>query len=1846
MANNPQAFTRGSVLMVDPNPPNNELVSSEDLNIIVELETINKPRSAINVIRENDILISSNNPNSVKVNFINGTDINGKKSLTTNYTEIGSDFGVQNDDLETFGITSIDIDFNTSYAPVVKIDFTDIRGRLFELGSDSPYKVFFTLPYPIFKLKIKGYYGKSVTYCLHLVNFNAEFDSKTGNFNIVGEFIGYTYALLSDMLLGYLKAIPETSFGNRIIKDSDNDFIKLNELTERVGKFNNEIGNLKQDNVKIQELATNEDIKIQLVDLRTIINNSLSDLFYKNNGFNNNEGFVFLRQPTNTNESDTINGKLNVLRNKIENSIKVFNNGTPDNLRLSDSEFNIINYSNLKKSEFKQHEYTGNNPSIIGKVELIEEINQLFLRESRIGPEQNLLVLNITQGISRINEYIELIEKNIEDLKVDVSIEIQTKIAEIFGFEPGVKNFIKILTEHVELLLKSIQDVSVLAEKNLDERLRLVRRKGDFSDINENASIFAFPEYTKQKGNGVVADAWLGNDFPSFPEVRLVEELLEGLLLSKKRDNEILSSLINKNEGWYPVNPLDTPIFGQNDNPWLEIKNGSTVDVLRLLLLRATTFLSHSNTNLSNDEILTMARLEANNAFNSIENRVVKDGINYYKTDNPTNITNEVLAQSVNRNTSVTGTTLKTAPPYDFPPFLNDELSNNQGGIFKLFNSSTGFVDVGDPDPNTFYEYVYISGEPTLTNDEINRKYYIPLNKPFDGSNLSNLTDSQRIDLRDNGDMIFLGNYIGANSSDENERVDDGATYLKIIDLSEYKDNIYNLPNYGLDILDDYKLRSNFISQKEINSESDNVYNIFSNKYGITEFFNYNLSDGTGSAPVWSLFYDNYDLHYKGVIFSERKKVEKSSDLISSEFDIPEVNYSELTIPNPNYDDYSKLTTLRNYNHINNLLDYSKSQSTVINTAFLSYNSRYRTPIFGSHFYYQQSSEQARALLFLHSLPYNGMISSTLNNGKGLFRNDVIKGLFNKRSGFINVPKPWILFVGGLLWRTQYKDPTTNIHKDPIVYKYTGTINTEFSLIKGINADELILPTTKQYLTVYDGKTKTEGFSFNGAGTSGEYVDIENILLQLPTQTKNEFIQQFLSWVDSTNGWLKIKENGEIFDSTALIDDIIEFWTDFDRTNVVNNLSNSILKDDFILNYGIFGKDNLREVIDIETSGDTQTEVLNRLESKGTTSTPFNFLLEIRDGSLLNKNINDLLVEQQVIANSTWRIWADNDLEGFIIDDRIDAQAPPHRVLTSKMGDYVRTFMEEFVNLNQNFRNNTDEEDELKRQLFNTINNDDIKISIYKNIKSIYDKWVCGADNIISFCGTDTNNNKTLIDSFRFIDRAFNDISDEFKINPIDLTKLIESNYNQSFYDFVSTLLRDNNFDFIPLPTYIDYNDEEAIKDVFRTYSYSEDVSSSGPQFVCMYIGERSSRLDLEGSDYTDSAVNFRPDNDEIPTDFTTGGTTPVVLVNYSSQNQSIFKDLKLNQKEFTETNESLWITDEISRRGAPTNRTALGQNLYQIYLTRSYSCTVEAMGNAQIQPFMYFQLNNVPMFRGGYAIIHVNHKIVPHNMRTFFKGVRIKKPRTALIKDDSIYINLVGSLSDINTNDFNLEDSNLARARGGQTKNINDNGSGSNLSNFITAEIVESLGLKIQPGEPDVFVIREIKEILEQISLDYYNLTHNESYGDSLYINDFSKRYGGKLKSHTGHDRGVEGDIRPIINSKLAQLTSINQANYYREGTILLIQTIIDVSNRKGVPVEKIYFNDPFIINLFPDLVINVSGHDDHIHVIWTVPKRVLESINNGNLQDDNFDEGVLKKIPLLERGNKQTRINSLGQI
>ncbi len=133
----------------EENSSRNIPVRLEDLTISVKLTTSKRGRTSILLDEENDTSVIKQQKGAT-INFIEGSDINGKKVLTTKYTELTTVFETEILNNETFGITNIDIDFNSSYTPMIKIDFIDVRGSsIFQNeeqllnGSENKYSSFF-----------------------------------------------------------------------------------------------------------------------------------------------------------------------------------------------------------------------------------------------------------------------------------------------------------------------------------------------------------------------------------------------------------------------------------------------------------------------------------------------------------------------------------------------------------------------------------------------------------------------------------------------------------------------------------------------------------------------------------------------------------------------------------------------------------------------------------------------------------------------------------------------------------------------------------------------------------------------------------------------------------------------------------------------------------------------------------------------------------------------------------------------------------------------------------------------------------------------------------------------------------------------------------------------------------------------------------------------------------------------------------------------------------------------------------------------------------------------------------------------------------------------------------------------------------------------------------------------------------------------------------------------------------------------------------------------------------------------------------------------------------------------
>lgn len=342
-----------------------------------------------------------------------------------------------------------------------------------------------------------------------------------------------------------------------------------------------------------------------------------------------------------------------------------------------------------------------------------------------------------------------------------------------------------------------------------------------------------------------------------------------------------------------------------------------------------------------------------------------------------------------------------------------------------------------------------------------------------------------------------------------------------------------------------------------------------------------------------------------------------------------------------------------------------------------------------------------------------------------------------------------------------------------------------------------------------------------------------------------------------------------------------------------------------------------------------------------------------------------------------------------------------------------------------------------------SIINNDIGNVVYYNLKNLNDKWLCSNgkdhDKWQLKSPQDTNKYKSErfekkenkkedneYDSFIFVDSFFNDIGDDLIVNlpmlrkRIEDTKSITANKQDCFtsvFQFINGIAQDNKLLFVSIPIYSNFHDDESLERIFTPNpSYASGITQ-GTTYVMMYTHEFSKNLGVNGyeNDGFDIGNTIEEISNECGTIFAEATEdkinykVPAFGVTYGMQNQNYFTNISVNMDNPQTTDYGILNTIQIAQsteNGDQNSGILIGQNIYSIYSNRSYTCTVEMLGCMNIMPMMYFQLNNIPMFKGAYMIISVSHQITGGNrMTTKFTGVRISKYLNSLLDSDSLVL-------------------------------------------------------------------------------------------------------------------------------------------------------------------------------------------------------------------------------------------------
>jgi hypothetical protein len=317
-----------------------------------------------------------------------------------------------------------------------------------------------------------------------------------------------------------------------------------------------------------------------------------------------------------------------------------------------------------------------------------------------------------------------------------------------------------------------------------------------------------------------------------------------------------------------------------------------------------------------------------------------------------------------------------------------------------------------------------------------------------------------------------------------------------------------------------------------------------------------------------------------------------------------------------------------------------------------------------------------------------------------------------------------------------------------------------------------------------------------------------------------------------------------------------------------------------------------------------------------------------------------------------------------------------------------------------------------EKKIQSVIDGQQSKVENYEVFKALNDKWIAGGDY----------SSKTLFEDFLFLDRASRNIGDTLLVDIFSLkdtllgTKTFEEssfNMEMSVFTFISGILIRNKFNVMPLPAYVNfYNVQDAdgttlsqsaegslefADNMWGTF-LDVDYRKSSPKVVCFYAGLPSSQLDLPkgNSRFRDDSFELRRasenpliENQVGKKDWALSNKCVGFNVDIGTRNQNIFYSFEVSMDSGKATSESIQTQIDMVDQANGKNVATQNVGLYNLYKKRSYQSNVTCLGNALLQPTMYFNLRHVPMFNGPYLITEVNHIIQPGSFQTNFTGIR-----------------------------------------------------------------------------------------------------------------------------------------------------------------------------------------------------------------------------------------------------------------
>lgn len=1494
-----------NVILIDPNQANinteivNGIPQYQDMYIFAELIAESKGRTVIvttNGGQNSEGTIKTGLETERTANFMgvnqDNTDNNPNYlNFTTNYYD-GSTGNRLN--YESFGITNIKIKVNSSYVPQISIQFVDIRGLSFFNQEGSPYRMIFEFPPPTFVLSVKGYYGKTLSYKLHLVKYTSEFMANNGNFVIDAEFIAQTFAPLTDILFRYAVNVPLIE---GVSLDPDTKVAPRNTF-ELILKVKN-LYSAVEEKVKSENESRDYDAAKQTIanidELISIINSYSSNeflskvgtpyLMYGHTGSVMHEDGEVPLNPnyfgiTNITNLSQYNGTISDLSTPaiptniserlfigfvVQSNIDITSTETTDNTIYGQYEDAL--------TSFKLKLIPTPNTSLNIKADITS--NDMTLMKTFYGDKnlQDGAIVNTKYvGIDLTNYYYKLYKLRgdsvslTKNLASQIGTKVNNIIEEQLGMKPTIYNIFKIILNDVDDFFNRLKNVAIQAETihNEPDSKRIIQdNSGDTGE-----KIYAFPLIINRdnsicggKKEERIAPIELSEKV-SFPELTFVTDFVQ-TFQRQARFQELFNMREEQNADgsnvWIPLSPLDSAIGGANSqSPYIGIDSINESFDARLnqifkIVLRRYYILSQG--------ILPYH-------FHDLDERESGKSDQYIRLYAETEAVN--LAESlVNANyvdniKNAADTYVRNIPAfYDFANNITYTYEGSEINLFSFSDDSVEYFPINQSNTDEGRSYTN-----KFNSDFVGLSIYfgdVELQQTIGGGGTSNPIDKFKTDIS--------GNWFERNFGFETAEALFGVSqenlqfiFDKPLSGAVLKGSLARTFNDGDTNYDGDEWLTRFLFQDEFYIVNDQILGAISKLEDVVEEYTpAQLLEGGNSIIS--------DVTISGVDSDEQRLALGTS--------IVEMWINMLT----EFDDA--------------IFD------TVINN-----NSNLSALVLLSNFGYTLS-------------PFNK------------FPSDLNRTIFDFPS-IVSVPKFLAPYIGAL------------------IDTFEGGVNR-------INE-------------VVEFFTTGAGSNFKNKGVF-IFADMHDVNTYLSAEDKAQFKREYEDFYFSQGaytidrGYNKILQNlnslyTDVSDDVLNLNDKEESYRAFlDPLNGGND--------------GVYYKTVIRPLIE-RISIMNYSQITFRIkETYEETYTSISSLNNIPTSKTINDSFFQIFFQK---------------LSQSILDKKID---------------------------------NEEKQNEEKKVL----GDPDIITQMYYSFKNINDKWLSSPTS--ANVGYPFSTGGNLIDSFVFVDRAMNPIGDTV-INAEILAEMFDDP-NITLYTALSQILSTNGFEFFPLQNFMNFKTGKW-EDSFKIDT-SGDIDSQ-IAFVCMYIGGSASYPATSNNDFKDDGITNieNPGVSDFSTQDCTGQnpnddnqvqtypnfpwrTVRAFRVKFGEQNQSMFTNLKIDSKEYPETNESIQILSRLAGDNKLNAPTPKGQNLYSLYENRSYKATVTSLGNAMIQPTQYFQLENVPMFNGAYVILDVEHSITPNSMMTTFSGTKILKYPIPRVTNPVVFVGLDDIGEDIEFN-------------------------------------------------------------------------------------------------------------------------------------------------------------------------------------------------------------------------------------